>query len=60
LVIRNHSACGPSRVQLRIVDIERVANEPDRRRLGPLLAGLSADVLIELEESLAMAPSSGR
>jgi FkbM family methyltransferase len=56
LVIRNHSACGPSRVQLRIVDIERVANELDQRPLGPLLAGLSADALIELAESVAMAP----
>jgi FkbM family methyltransferase len=72
LVIRNHSACGPSRVQLRIVEIEGVANEvgnevhrqneldqlnePAKRPLGPLLAGLSADALIELAESLAMAP----
>jgi FkbM family methyltransferase len=56
LVIRNHSACGPSRVQLRIVDIECVADEIDQRPLGPLLAGLSADALIELAESLAMAP----
>jgi FkbM family methyltransferase len=56
LVIRNHSARGPSRVQLRIVDIERVANETDQRPLGPLLAGLSADVLIELAERLAIAP----
>jgi len=72
LVIRNHSAWGPSRVQLRIVEIERVANEvanevhrqneldhldgPAKRPLGPLLAGLSADALIKLAESLAMAP----
>ena len=72
LVIRNHSACGPSRVQLRIVDIERVANEggnelhrqneldqligPAKRPLGALFAELSADALIELAESLAVAP----
>src|SRR5271163_3854514 len=31
LVIRNHSACGPGRVQLRIVDIDRVASEVDRQ-----------------------------
>src|SRR5271167_3602718 len=68
LVIRNHSALGPCRVQLRIVDIEPVANEVDRqiepdrlaraaqRPLGPLFAELSADTLIELAESLAIAP----
>jgi FkbM family methyltransferase len=72
LVIRNHSAYGPSRVQLRIVEIERVANEvgsevhqqnepdqlnrPAKRPLGPLLVELSADALIELAESLAIAP----
>ena len=56
LVVRNHSACGPSRVQLRIVDIERIADEIGQRPLGPLLAGLSADALVELAESLAMAP----
>jgi len=72
LVIRNHSACGPSRVQLRIVEIERVANEvgnelhrqneldqlngPAKRPLGALFAELSADALIELAESLAVAP----
>lgn len=55
LVIRNLSACGASRAQLRIVEIERVANEvgnevhrqneldhlngPATRRLGALFAG---------------------
>jgi hypothetical protein len=72
LVIRNHSDRGPSRVQLRIVEIERVAaevgnevhrqneldqlNGPAKRPLGALFAGLSADALIELAESLAGAP----
>jgi FkbM family methyltransferase len=72
LVIRNHSPLGPSRVQLRIIEIERVANEvgnevhrqneleqlngPAKRPLGPLFAGLSADALIELAESLAVVP----
>jgi FkbM family methyltransferase len=71
LVIRNHSARGPSRVQLRIVEIERLAaevgnevhqneldqlNGPAKRPLGALFAGLSADALIDLAESLAGAP----
>jgi len=68
LVVRNRSASGASRVQLRIVEIAPIAGdvdrpgEPDhldrqaRRRLGPLLAGLSADALVELVESVAVEP----
>ncbi len=71
LVIRNHSVSGPSRVQLRIVEIARIAEEahrseepaphgrPRRRELGPLLAGLSADALVELAENVAGDPLLG-
>lgn len=68
LVVRNHSASGASRVQLRITEIAPIADDldrpempapldrPERRRLGPLLSGLSVDALVELAESMAGEP----